>query len=126
LSQALIAERLMGTLLVVPLQPVPNDSPRILEIREQVLPDTLFLETAEEPFKEPILFRRAGRDELLLQALLAIGLPKAEILKDEPIVTPQHRRAHRTERAEPRETGRFHRPLCLLRGSADEGRIAVR
>ena len=98
----------MRVLLVVPLHPVPNDPPRVVERLKHVLPDTLFFETPEEPFDDPILFRRIGRDELLLEAIVPAGLPKAATLKDQAVVTPQDWRAHGAQRPEPRETGGFH------------------
>lgn len=41
----------MWTLLVAPLHPIQSDLARLLKRLECVLPDTLFFETAKEPFK---------------------------------------------------------------------------
>jgi hypothetical protein len=76
----------MGPLMVVPLQPVPNDPARFLKRLKRVLPDTLLLETPKESLNDSILLRRVGRDELLLQSVVATGLPKPTTLKDQAIV----------------------------------------
>ena len=105
----------MRSSLVVPVEPVPNDPPRLLKRLERVLPDALLLQTPKEPFNDPVLFRRIGRNEFLVQAIVATGLPKPPTLKDQPIVAPQHRRPSRPERAEALETGRLDCPLGFLR-----------
>ena len=64
LDRAPIAQGLMRALLVVPLHPVPDDASCLVKRLERLLPDALFFETAEEPFDDPILFRRIRRDEL--------------------------------------------------------------
>jgi hypothetical protein len=102
LKWAVIPQRLMRPVLVVPLYPIPNDPPCLLKCLKDVLPDTLFFETPKEPFDDPILFRRIRRDELLCQPIIPTGLPKATTLKDQPIVTPQDWRSHRSQGAEPR------------------------
>lgn len=66
LHRASIPQRLMRTVLVVPVHPVPNDPPRLVEGLKHVLPDTLFFETSKEAFDDAILFRRIRRAELLL------------------------------------------------------------
>ncbi len=63
LGCASIAQCLMRALLVVPLHPVPDDSPGLLKRLERMRPDTLFFETAKERFDDPVLFRRVRRDE---------------------------------------------------------------
>ena len=60
LERAAVPERLMRLLVVVPLHPVPDDPSRFVERLKDVLPDTLFFETAKEPFNDPVLFRRIG------------------------------------------------------------------
>jgi len=115
LDWALIRQRLMRPLLVVPLQPVPNDSSGLLEGLKHVLPNTLFFETAKEPFDHPVLLRRVGRDEFLLEAIVSTGLSKSTALEDQPIVASENRRPARTERAEPLETGGFDGPFRFLR-----------
>lgn len=105
----------MRPLLVVPLHPVPNDPSGLLECLKHVLPDTLFFETAKEPFNHPVLLRRVGRDEFLLQSIVATGLSKSTALKDQPVVASENRRPDRTERPEPLEAGSFDGPFRLLR-----------
>lgn len=70
------------------MEPVPNDSSRLLERLERVLPDTLPLQTPKKPLNDSILFQRVGRNEFLVQAIVPAGLPKPPTLKDQPIVTP--------------------------------------
>src|SRR5574337_241344 len=114
LDGASIAQRLMRPLLVVPLHPVPNDPSGRLECLKHVLPDTLFFETAKEPFNNPVLLRRVGRDEFLLQPIVSTSLPKALALEDQPIVAAEDRRAHRTQRPEPLQARRFDGPFRLF------------
>ncbi len=59
----------MWTVLVVPLDPVPNDPPRVLKGLERVLPDTLLFRAPKKSFDHPVLLRRIRRDELLLQTI---------------------------------------------------------
>jgi hypothetical protein len=51
----------MGPFFVVPVDPVPNNPPRLLTRLERVLPDTFFFETAKEPLDHAVLLRRVGR-----------------------------------------------------------------
>jgi len=71
LDRAPIPQRLMRPLVVVPLDPVPNDSPRLHTRLERVWLDTLLFQAPKKPFDHSILLRRIGRDELLLQAIVA-------------------------------------------------------
>lgn len=48
------------------------------------MPDTLLFETLKEPFNDAVLFRRGGRDELLLQPIIVTSLPEPVTLKDQP------------------------------------------
>ena len=59
----------MGPLVVVKLDPVANDTTGVLQGFEAVPVDALLLERADHPLHQPILLRRVGRDELLLQAI---------------------------------------------------------
>ena len=65
-----------------------------------------------------------GRDELLLQARVPTGLPKAPALEDQPIVTAEDRGTDGPECPEALETGRFDRSLRLLR-STPEGKLVA-
>lgn len=98
---------------------LPNDPPRLFESLKHVLPDTLFFETPKEPLDDPILRRRIGGDELLLESIIPTGLPKSPTLEVQPIVTAQNRCAHGTERAKSLQTGGFERSLDLLRPTPD-------
>ena len=88
LDRALIPQRLMRSFLVVPRDPVPNDPTRLLKGLECVLPDALFFQAPKESFDHPVLLRRVGRDELLLQAIVATGLSKPPTLEDQAIIAP--------------------------------------
>lgn len=105
----------MGPFLVVPVQPVPNDSSRLLERLERVLPDTLLLQASKEPLNDPILFRRIGRDELLLQPIVSTGLAKSATLENQPVIAAEDRRPSWPERAEALETGGFDGAFGFLR-----------
>ena len=76
----------MRALVVVPLDPVPNDPPRLLKGLERVLPDTLLFQAPKEPLNHPVLLRRVGRNEFLLQPVVSAGLPESPTLKDQAVV----------------------------------------
>ncbi|MEQ1844166.1 MAG: hypothetical protein ABL983_01150 [Nitrospira sp.] len=76
----------MGPFLVIPVDPVLNDPPRLLKRLELLLPDTLFFETAKEPLDDPILPWCVGRDELLLQPIVSARLAKSVTLKNQPVI----------------------------------------
>ncbi len=67
LTRAQVAQRLMWPAVVVPADPLRDRPARVREAGELMLPDTLFFETAKEPFDDPVLLRRVRRDELLAQ-----------------------------------------------------------
>lgn len=54
----------------------------MLRVLEPVLPDALFLETAEEPLDQSVLLQRAGRYELLLQAVVSTLCAEPAALED--------------------------------------------
>jgi hypothetical protein len=60
--------------MVIPLDPVPDDAPCVLEGLKRMLPDALFFETPEESLNDAVLFWRIGRNELLLQSIISAGL----------------------------------------------------
>lgn len=108
----------MRPAMVVPVHPVPNDPPRLFEGLELMLPDTLLLETAKEPFNQPVLLRGIGRDEFLRQPIVPAGSSEPPALKDQPVIAPdRRRRACRPQGPKARQTGRLHCPLGLLRPS---------
>ena len=109
----------MRAFLVVPLEPLPNDPSRLLKCLERMLPHTFLLETPKEPLDDPVLFGRIGRDELLLELIVATGLTEPTTLKDEAIVAAEDWRPHRTQRPEALQTRRFDRPFCLLRSTTE-------
>ena len=101
----------MRAIVVVPLHPVPDDSPRFLKRLERVLPDALFFETAKEPFDDPVLLRRVRGHECVVQPIVPTRLPKLTALEDQAVVTAENRRSRRPQRSEPGETGGFHGAL---------------
>jgi hypothetical protein len=110
--------------VVVSLHPVPDDLSRLVESLKHLLSDALFFETPKEPFNDPVLFRRIGRDECLLQPMIPTRLSELTTLEDQAIVAPEDRGADGSQCAEPCETGRFHRPLCLL-GPTPKGQFVA-
>ena len=86
LDRAPISDGAMGPFFVAPVNQVSNDPPRLLKRLERVLPDALFFETPKKPFNHPILFRRIGRDELLLQPIVSTGLAKPTTLEHQPVI----------------------------------------
>ncbi len=86
LDWAPIPEGAMGPFLVVPVDPVPNDPPRLLKRLEPVLPDTLVFQASKEPLNQPILLGRIGRDELLLQPIVSTGRAKPATLENQPVI----------------------------------------
>ena len=52
----------MRPFLVVPVDPVPNDPPRLLKRLERMLPDTLVFQTPKEPLNLPILLAQERWD----------------------------------------------------------------
>ena len=117
LDGAPVAQGTVWPPMVIPLDPVPDDAPCVLEGLKRMLPDALFFETPEEPLNDAVLFWRIGRNELLLQSIISAGLSKPPTLKDQAIVASQHWGTCGSERAEPRETGRLDGPLRLLRST---------
>lgn len=105
--------------MVVPVNPVPNDPPRLLERLELMLPHALLFETAKEPFDDAVLLRGIRRDELLLQAIIPTGLPKPPALEDQAVVAPHGRRqAHGPQGSKARQARGFHGAFGLLRPPA--------
>lgn len=66
------------------------DPPRLLKGLERVLPNTLLFQTPKEPFDHPVLRRRVGRNELLLQAIAATRLPEPPTPEDQTVVASKH------------------------------------
>src|SRR5438105_12295680 len=115
----------MRPAVIVPVDPVPNDPPRLLERLKLVLPDTLFFETPKEPFDDPVLLRRVRGDELLRQPIVSAGLAESPTLKDQPIVAAHGRRqAYRPQRPKACQARGFDGALSFLRPSAPCNLIA--
>lgn len=115
LARTEVAEGLVRPAVIVPADPVGYGASRLREAGKLMLPDTLFLETAKEPFDEPVLLRRVRRDELLGQPIVPTGLPELPTLKDQAIVTAQDRRREGPHGPEASEAGGVGGACCLLR-----------
>jgi hypothetical protein len=76
----------MRPFLVVPVDPVPNDLPRLLKRLERVLPDTLVFQASKEPLNDPILLGGIGRDEFLLEPIISTGVAKSATLENQPVI----------------------------------------
>jgi len=59
--------------LVVPLDPAPNDLPRLRECLKDVLSHALFFKS-QKPLNDPILLWRIRRDEFLLEPIVPTRL----------------------------------------------------
>jgi len=73
----------MGATRVVPVEPGADDLPGLREALKLMLPDTLFFETAKEALDDPVLLGSVGRDEFLLQPIIAARAAEAPALKDQ-------------------------------------------
>ena len=82
----------MRTALVVPPDPPAYGAAPLDEAWERMLPDALFLEATEEALDHPVLLRRVGRYELLVEAVIFARGAKPPALEDEPVVAAQDRR----------------------------------
>src|SRR5215472_3261087 len=123
--RAPIAQRLVRARLVVPVDPRPQLPPGLLVTDEVVLPDALFLETAEEALDDPVLLRCVGGDEFLGQSVVATGRPEPPTLIDESVVGADHRRGpRRAQRAEPFQARFLERPLGLF-GPPPQGKLVT-
>lgn len=81
----------MRPFAVVPVDPALNGALYFAEAAEAVLPDSLFLQRAEEPLDEAVLFGRVSRDELLSESVVAARGPESSTLKDQAIVASHDR-----------------------------------
>ena len=77
----------MGSLRIVPLDPAGDGPPGLGQVPEAMLPDTLLLERAEEPFDHAVLLRAVRGDEFLGKAILTASSTKSPRLKDKAVVT---------------------------------------
>src|SRR5262245_38522518 len=86
IARAPIAQCLVWALFVVPADPRGQLTPRVVEAGEVVLPDTFFLQAAEEALDDAVLLWRVGRDELLGEPVVATRCPKPPALVDQAVV----------------------------------------
>src|SRR5680860_1180170 len=113
----------MGSLLVVPADPVPDLSPGVVEILKQMLSHALLLQAPEEAFDHAVLLRGIGGDELLAEMVVPESPPEPATLEDESVVTPRNGGVPLgTQGAEAGDTGFFQSPLRFL-GSPPEGEL---
>ena len=87
LLRTVIAQGLMRTFGVVPMDPCGNALLGFYERVELVLPHTLLLQRAKPALDQPILFRCIRRNKLLRQPIKPAGIVKPPTLKDQAIVT---------------------------------------
>ena len=124
--RAAIAECLVRTAGVVPLNPLSNGAPSFGEAAKVMQPDTLLFKTTKEALDETILLRRIRRNELLAQPVIAASGAKAPALKDESVIATNYRRwTLRAQRAEACEAGLFERQLGFS-GATTQGELPDR
>src|SRR5660397_17784 len=113
----------MGSLLVVPADPVPDCPTCVLEVSEQVLPDALLLQAPEEAFDHAVLIRGIGGDELLAETVVPESRPEPATLEYQSVVAPENGSVSlRTQRPEAGDAGFFQSPLRFL-GPPPEGEL---
>ncbi len=119
LVRAQVAQRLVGPLAVVPLQPRLHHLSRVREAGEVLLPHALLLETPKEALDQPVLLRRVGRDVLLVEPVEAAGRTEVPAQEHQPVVAAQHRCGTcRSQRSKARQTRHLQRPFRFLGASA--------
>ncbi len=105
---------------VVPLEPLPDDGPRVSKAPEVVLPGTFFFQTAEEPLDQTVLRGGVGRDEFLREPRVPTGGSEAPTVENEAVVTAEvwgdPSRAQRPEACQARG---LQGSLSLLRSTAE-------
>jgi hypothetical protein len=77
---ALVPHRLVRPTGVVPLDTLANGCLGFSEATQAMLPDTLRLQTTEEALDDAILLGRVWRDELLRQAVVAVGRTEPAVI----------------------------------------------
>src|SRR5680860_1125323 len=113
----------MGSLLVVPVDPLPDCPTCVLEVFEQVLPDALLLQAPEEALDHAVLFGSVGGDELLAETVVPDSRPEPATLEDESVVTPHNGGVPLgTQGTEAGDAGFFQSPLRFL-GPPPEGEL---
>lgn len=113
----------MGPFVVVPADPVPDRSTCLIEVGEQMLPDTLLFERTKEPLDHAVLLRGVGSYELLAQSIVPERGPEPPALEDESVVTPYDGRLPLgSERAEAGNAGFLECAFSFL-GPPPEGEL---
>src|SRR5215469_16175015 len=113
----------MGTLAIIPFNPLGNGGTGLGKAGEVVLPDTLLLQAAKEAFDDAVLFRGIRSNKLLAQAVITAGGAKAPALKNQPVITSHHwGRTVRPQCTEARQAGFLERALGFL-GAAAQGEL---
>ena len=124
--RAAIAERLMGPLGAVPVNPVSNGGAGFGEATEVGRPDAFLFETTKEAFDDAALFRRIWGDKLLTQSVITTSGAEATRLEDQAIIAiialHHGRRTIRTEGAKARQAGFLERTLGFL-GATAQGKL---
>src|SRR5689334_22260913 len=111
--------------LIVPADPPPHGATGLDEAGEALLPDALFLQTAEEALDHPVLLRRVRRDELLAQPVVATRGPKPPALEDQAVVAADYGcGAIGPQRAEAINAGFLERAFGLLRATPSSRLVA--
>ena len=93
-SQATTSDNisLVGSLGVVPINPFGDDTTKLIERLEAVLPNTFFLERANESLHQAVFLGSVRRDVFLSQSVFMNGAtvqPEAEYQTDNlPIYVP--------------------------------------
>lgn len=114
LDRAHVVECLVRSPVVVPVDPAPDGVLGMGEAAEVVLPDALLLEASEEAFDEPVLLRRVGRHELLLEAVVAAGGSESLALEDEAVVASDDGRgSFWSKRSKTSDASCFKRTFCF-------------
>src|SRR5660398_290322 len=113
----------MGSLLVVPADPVPDRPPGLRESVKQMLPQALVLQTPEEALGHAVLLGGVGGDELLAETVVSESRPEPATLEYQSVVAPENGSVSlRTQRPEAGDAGFFHSPLRFL-GPPPEGEL---
>src|SRR5680860_569344 len=105
----------MGSLLVVPVDPLPDCPTCVLEVFEQVLPHALLLQAPEEALDHAVLLGGVGGDELLAKTVVPESRPEPATLEYQSVVAPENGSVSlRTQGTEAGDAGFFQRPLRFL------------
>ena len=97
------AKRLVGSAVVVEVDPISNRSGCVLKAFEALPVDALLFQGSNDPLDHAVLLRAVRRYELLLEAVTSDELSECEAGKNQTVVGPQKERAFDlSERSVPR------------------------